>query len=294
MFAQQNLFSKNKKLIIKPFKLQLLKWIGNKQRFADEIVSFFPANFDRYFEPFLGSGAVLATLSPKNGIGSDVFRPLMEIWQTLHSNPEKLKKWYKDRWEIAHGKTKKEGYEKIKKSYKLNPNGADLLFLCRSCYGGVVRFRKTDGYMSTPCGVHEPISPESFSKRVDVWFQRTSNTEFLELHYVEAMNMARKGDLIYCDPPYRHSQGILYRGQEFSFLNLLEIIQKCKERGVFVALSIDGTKKSGKVICDLPIPKGLFEREVYVNCGRSMLKRFQMEGKSLEKEIVADRLLLTY
>lgn len=294
MLAQIELFNKHKKLIVKPFKLQLLKWVGNKQRFAHEIISYFPVGFNRFIEPFLGSGAVLATLSPKQAIGSDIFKPLMEIWKTLHENPAKLKKWYSDRWEIAHGDPKKEGYEKIKASYNNRPNGADLLFLCRSCYGGVVRFRKFDGYMSTPCGVHNPILPDSFSKRVDIWYERTKGAEFIELHYEEVMSMAKPGDLIYCDPPYRHSQGILYRGQEFNFNHLLGIIEKCKKRGVYVALSIDGTKKSGSLICDLPIPKNLFEREIFVNCGRSMLKRFQMEGKSLENEVVADRLLLTY
>lgn len=189
---------------------------------------------------------------------------------------------------------KKEEYEKIKASYNNKPNGPDLLFLCRSCYGGVVRFRKSDGYMSTPCGVHKPIAPDSFSNRVDIWHNRTKNINFLELHFKEAMDMAREGDLVYCDPPYIHSQGILYKGQEFNFFSLLESIEKCKKRGVFVALSIDGKKKSGNVVCKLPIPKGLFEQEIYVNCGRSMLKRFQMQGKSLEQEVVSDRLLLTY
>ena len=59
---------------------------------------------------------------------------------------------------------------------------------------------------------------------------------------------------------------------------------------MFVALSIDGSKRSGNFVCDLPIPSGLFEREVSVNVGRSMLRRFQMKGESLEGEQVADRL----
>lgn len=62
---------------------------------------------------------------------------------------------------------------------------------------------------------------------------------------------------------------------------------------MYVALSIDGTKKSGLLVCNLPLPEGLFEREVLVNCGRSMLKRFQMGGRTLETDGVADRLLLT-
>jgi DNA adenine methylase len=100
--------------------------------------------------------------------------------------------------------------------------------------------------------------------------------------------------MVYCDPPYTHSQTILYGAQSFDLRRLFAVIGQCKARGVFVALSIDGTKRSGAVTCHLPIPKGLFEREALVNCGRSMLRRFQMNGQTLESEVVADRLLLTY
>jgi DNA adenine methylase len=279
---------------IRPFSTQLLKWVGNKQRFAHEIVGSFPEEFGRYFEPFLGSGGVLATLAPLNASASDTFAPLMEIWLTLKNNPEKLKKWYRERWQIAHGAHKKEGYEKIKAAYNRAPNGADLLFLCRSCYGGVVRFRQADGYMSTPCGVHEPITPAGFDKRVDLWREKIQFTDFAVMDYREAMKKARKGDLIYCDPPYMHSQSILYGGQQFRLEDLFEEILRCKLKGVYVALSIDGTKKSGGMICDLPIPDDLFEEEIFVSVGRSMLRRFQMEGQTLESEVVSDRLLLTY
>lgn len=279
---------------VKPFRIQLLKWIGNKQRFAHEIISYFPQEFGTYFEPFLGSGAVLATLAPGQGVGTDSFRPLIEIFTTLQEAPDVLKQWYSERWHEMMAGDKVEIYERIKASYNAAPNGADLVFLCRSCYGGVVRFRQTDGYMSTPCGVHAPISPTSFSKRVDEWHKRTSGTKFWCAEYEQAMRLAQKGDLIYCDPPYSHSQSILYGAQSFSLEQLLEVIEDCKRRGVYVALSIDGTKRSGDLLCDLPIPEGLFEREALVNCGRSMLKRFQMDGQTLEGEVVADRLLLTY
>ncbi len=185
-------------------------------------------------------------------------------------------------------------YEEIKASYNRNPNGADLLFLTRSCYGGVVRFRKLDGYMSTPCGIHKPISPESFSRRVDEWSKRVVGTTFLQLDYEAAMSLAKPGDLVYCDPPYTYSQAILYGAQSFSLEHLLEVVERCKTRGVYVALSIDGTKRSGDMICDLPLPDGVFETEVLIDTGHSMLKRFQMNGKTLEGERVSDRLLLTY
>ncbi len=279
---------------VKPFRTQLLKWVGNKQRFADEIISYFPQEFETYYEPFLGSGAVLATLAPKQAIASDVFKPLIGIFQMLHEDSDTLKRWYSERWGKMQAIGKKAAYEEIKDSYNSNPNSADLLFISRSCYGGVVRFRKADGFISTPVGVHTPISPESFSHRVSIWQKRTSGTEFIHMGYEKAMEMAQPKDLIYCDPPYTHSQAILYGAQSFSLGALFSHIAQCKERGIYVVLSIDGTKKSGNLICDLPIPTGLFEREIYVNVGRSMLKRFQMNGKTLESEIVRDRLLLTF
>ncbi len=278
----------------KPFRSQLLKWIGNKQRFAHEIVSFFPPRFKTYFEPFIGSGAVIGTLAKKPSVGADNFLPLIQIWQMLVKSPETLKKWYSERWHQMTNGQKRVEYQRIRASYNSNPNPADLLFLCRSCYGGVVRFRQADGYMSTPCGVHNPISPEAFAKRVDKWYRRVGSATFLHMDYRETMGMAKKGDLVYCDPPYKHSQSILYGAQNFSFQDLLSTIAECKERGVYVALSIDGSKRSGKIKCDLPIGEGLFEKEVFVDCGRSMLKRFQMDGLTLEQEVVHDRLLLTY
>lgn len=279
---------------VAPFRTQLLKWIGNKQRFAHEIVSYFPPEIGTYFEPFLGGGGVLGTLCPKQAVGSDIFSPLVQIWQTLHHDPELLQRWYAERWHELMAGEKVEVFERIKASYNADPNGADLLFLCRSCYGGVVRFRQADGHMSTPCGIHTPISPAAFERRVREWRRRTRGTSFLVLDYEKAMAQAKRGDLVYCDPPYTHSQSILYGSQRFELQHLMEVIGRCKSRGVYVALSIDGVKKSGKHTCEIPVPDGLFEREILVNCGRSMLKRFQMEGRTLEQEVVADRLLLTY
>jgi DNA adenine methylase len=231
---------------------------------------------------------------PLKAIASDCFPPLIEIWQTLHNSPEMLKQWYAERWYQMMDGDKVTIFEKIKSSYNTKPNPADLLFLCRSCYGGVVRFRQRDGWISTPCGIHMPISPVSFAGRVDNWHARVAGAWFVKMDYTEALDRALAGDLVYCDPPYSHTQSILYGAQSFSLERLMDMIGKCKRKGVFVALSIDGTKKSGNSVCDIPIPAGLFEREIYIDCGRSMLRRFQMNGQTLETENVSDRLLLTY
>jgi len=279
---------------VAPFKSQLLKWVGSKQRFAHEIIAYFPTTISTYFEPFLGSGGVLGTLAPQRAFASDIFEPLIKIWQTLKQSPDTLKQWYAERWRRMQEGDKLVVYEQIKAAYNTAPNPADLLFISRTCYGGVVRFRQADGFISTPCGVHDPISPQVFARRVDDWHRRTAGATFACMDFEEAMSIAREGDLVYCDPPYTHSQSILYGAQSFSLARLFSAIGDCKSRGVKVVLSIDGAKKSGSKFCDIPLPPGLFEREVFLNCGRSMLKRFQMDGRTLEQEVVADRLLLTY
>lgn len=279
---------------VEPFKTQLLKWVGNKQKFAHEIITYFPKSFGTYFEPFMGSGSVMATLAPPRALGADVFAPLMEVWQTLGSNPELLKTWYNTRYEAFSDGNRIQVYEGIKAAYNAAPNGADFLFLSRSCYGGVVRFRKKDGYMSTPCGVHPPIKPHTFAKRVDLWRKRLSGAQFDTADFRETMARAKTGDLVYCDPPYSDSQSILYGAQNFVLDDLFKAVEEAKERGVRVALSIDGSKKSGLHNCEVELPPGLFKSEFRVNTGRSMLRRFQMEGQTLESEQVNDRLLLTY
>jgi len=284
----------NKFALYTPPRTQLLKWVGNKQKFAGEISRFFPVKYNTFYEPFLGSGAVIATVAPRRGVGSDISLPLIEIWEMLKLDPDGLIDWYAKSRNRLEVEDKKEVYESVKASFNNNPNGADFLFLTRSCYGGIVRFRKSDGYMSTPCGVHTPISVTSFAKRVLEWKSRLKNVDFRCVDYKEVFDEAREGDFIYCDPPYSHSQSILYGAQDFKLEELFEKISEAKFKGVNVALSIDGKKKSGNYLCDLPIPENVFEQEIYVQLGRSMLRRFQMEGQTLENEHVSDRLLLNY
>src|SRR6266705_6369489 len=95
-------------------------------------------------------------------------------------------------------------------------------------------------------------------------------------------------------PPYEYTQRILYGAQNFSLKRLWLTVEQCKSRGANVALSLDGKKKSGTVSLNFDIPPGLFEREVSIDCGGSMLRRFQKKGETMETEVVHDRLLLTW
>lgn len=272
---------------------QLLKWIGNKQRFASVIVALFPQRFGTYHEPFVGSGAVLATLAHPSAVASDVLGPLIGIWQAVQDSPEALVAAYEERWHRLMSGDKVAAYRQIRADYNASPNAWDLVMLARSCYGGVIRFAK-DGSMNTPCGPHRPVSPESFAERVATWRPRIRQVHFFHRDFEASLDAAESGDLVYCDPPYADSEATLYGAQGFVLERLMAAIARCKARGVHVALSIDGTKRSGDRVCNVPIPEGVFETEAAVDCGRSMLRRFQMGGRTLEAEVVADRLLLTW
>src|SRR3989338_1802027 len=271
---------------------QLLKWAGNKQRFAEQICQMFPRTYGKYIEPFVGSGAVLGAMAPKRGVAGDTLQPLVELWTILQNNPEELFCAYKNTWDAFQRDSSSE-YKKLLASYNKNPNPHDLLFLSRSCYGGIIRFTM-QGKMSTPMGAHRPISPESFRERMILWRQRVAGTKFMHASFQETMGMAEKGDVIYCDPPYVDSQSILYGAQAFKIADLWFAIAECKKRGALVALSIDGRKKSGTKTIELGMPEGLFVREHFVKGGSSMLRRFQKKNEKMEGEDVHDRLLLTW
>lgn len=271
---------------------QLLKWVGNKQRFAPEITRYIPSQYHRYIEPFVGTGAVLGALAPRNGLAGDTLEPLIRIWQLVQQNPESLIASYKTHRE-EFIKDSAETYDRVKASYNAHPNPYDLLFISRSCYGGVVRFTK-EGTISTPIGPHTPIPADKFGKRTYAWHEATRNTQFVLADFSVTMAEAQDGDVVYCDPPYVYCQSILYGAQEFSLLRLWTEIEGCVRRGAKVLLSIDGAKKSGKQRLDVDMPTDLFKHEIMIDCGRSMLRRFQRSGESLEDEVVHDRLMLTW
>lgn len=281
----------------------LLKWIGNKQRFAETIVSYMPEEFNNYYEPFLGSGAVLAELLYsdsekifphfKTAFGSDILPFLIEIFNIVKTNSDLIKDYYSN--EIIEYYTSPElKYNEIRDRFNLNHNALDFCILSRTCYSGVIRFRKADGFMSTPRGPHKPIKPETFIKRVDLWQQLLSKAEFRCESYIDAMDRPQAGDLVYCDPPYTHSQSIIYGAQEFNVDILFEKIAECKARDVKVILSINGLRDSKRKDISVTPPDGLFERKLLVACGTSMIDRLKNDGKKMDDKLVHDQLLFTW
>ena len=269
----------------------LLKWIGNKQRFAETIISYMPEVFNDYYEPFLGSGAVMAQLLEadrsrmyphfEHAYGSDILPYLVEIFQMVKAEPSKLSDYYEK--EISkYYENPDECYLQIRDRFNADHNALDFCLLSRTCYSGVIRFRKADGYMSTPRGPHKPIAPSTFSKRLNIWSDLLENASFRCESFDMAMDRAKAGDVVYCDPPYTHSQGIIYGAQAFDIDMLWKKIRECKGRGVKVILSINGTRESKKKDISVIVPSDLFEREIYIDCGKSMIDRIQNSGHEMK------------
>jgi len=251
-----------------------------------------PASYDLYIEPFVGTGAVLATLRPDRAIAGDMLTPLIEFHQAVQSHPKGLLTHYAECREeiVARGPS---AYLEIKDRFNERPTAADLLVISRTCYGGVMRFTQ-DGRISTPLGPHKPMPAEKLEGYMEEWHARLANVEFVRADYRETLAEAGEGSLVYCDPPYMHGQSILYGAQRFEIGELWRSVGEAVERGAKVAVSIDGWRQSGKKVIDACIPEGLFTRELTIERGGCMLRRFQMDGKGMSLEGVADRLLFSW
>ena len=225
--------------------------------------------------------------------GSDILPFLVDIFILAKENPELLTEYYK-REITEYYLSPEKKYNEIREDFNKNHNPYDFLLLSRTCYSGVIRFRKSDGYMSTPRGPHSPIKPEIFEKRVLQWHELLKKASFYCESYNEAMSKPQKGDVVYCDPPYTHSQSIIYGAQDFKIDELWGKIEECKSRGVKVMLSINGMRDSQKKDISITPPEGLFERKLYIDCGTSMIDRLQNTGKTMKDKKVDDQLLLTW
>ena len=79
--------AKNNKLVA-PF----LKWVGGKRQLMPSIVEHLPQNINdyKYIEPFIGGGAVLFNLQPKNAIINDFNEELINVYQVIKNNLDEL------------------------------------------------------------------------------------------------------------------------------------------------------------------------------------------------------------
>lgn len=119
----------------------VIKWSGSKRHQANSILQHFPEEFKSYYEPFVGSGAILYAARPEHAIAGDVCEPLIDLWKVIQKEPDALISHYDYHWHLLQEKGHTIFYE-VRDRFNKEQNPCDFFFLSRTCVNGLIRFNK--------------------------------------------------------------------------------------------------------------------------------------------------------
>jgi DNA adenine methylase len=180
-----------------------LKWAGGKARLVAQYAPFFPREFRRYFEPFLGGGAVFFHLGPKESFLYDINEELVNCYLQVRDNPAGLMEMLE-----FH---KKEHYRDGPAHYYgvrgadpagMNPleRAARMIYLNKTCYNGLYRVNSS-GQFNVPFGRYK--NPRIFDRDALAAASRALQGAIIKAgDFLEIEEEAGPGDLVYFDPPY--------------------------------------------------------------------------------------------
>lgn len=174
-----------------------LKWAGSKQALLPHLLDLIPTNFNTYYEPFLGGGALFFLLEPSKAILSDACEPLIETFKAVRDNPSAVLRLLNGR------KISKTAYYETRN----NPGtgrfrkASDFIYLNKTCWNGLYRVNSNGGF-NVPFG-----HPRSNQKIVDAsnlhaCSEALSKAKISVVDFGKAVEDAKKGDFVYFDPPY--------------------------------------------------------------------------------------------
>lgn len=188
----------------KPF----VKWAGGKTQLLDKLMSFVPKTFNTYYEPFVGGGALLFSLLPKNAVINDNIFDLCLAYKCFQNEKD-----YNDLTELlkVHEQNHSEEYyyflreQDRLKNYQnaASPErAARLIYLNKACYNGLYRVNK-NGFNNVPFGKKQKVitfNSENFEAIKKYFLEST--IKVLSLDFTEAVKDAKENDFVYFDPPY--------------------------------------------------------------------------------------------
>jgi DNA adenine methylase len=194
-----------------PLCYPFVKWAGGKTQLLAQLYALAPPEFHRYFEPFLGGGAMFFYLiSDKNkrftAYLSDINSELINSYIAVKDNAEKLIKFLK-RHEIGYKKAPTEYYYKLRSNDKLANNdtqrAARFIALNRTCYNGLYRVNR-NGVFNVPLGKYKSplICNSSNLRNVSLALRYSKATIKVSDYKKILLENAKEGDFIYLDPPY--------------------------------------------------------------------------------------------
>lgn len=174
-----------------------LKWAGGKRWLVSSHIDLFPLEYNRYIEPFVGSGAVYFTMNPKEAILSDSNGWLVETYKAIQSDWARVVNVLKKH----HKNHNKEYYYQIRsqKTKNIYTSAAKFIYLNRTCWNGLHRVNK-QGIFNVPIGTKTNVILNS--DNFEAISQKLKNTAIHHSDFEQIIDMAQEGDLVFADPPY--------------------------------------------------------------------------------------------
>lgn len=182
-----------------------VKWVGGKRQLIEQFQPLFPKEFNNYFEPFLGGGAVYFNLQKKKSFLSDMNTELINTYQVIKNDHKNLIQYLKG---ITHSK---ETYLEIRswdrennwtEKYNNIERAARFIYLNRTCFNWLHRVNSR-GEFNVPMGAYK--NPDYIQEENITNVSKLLNATQAEIHvasFEHVLDNAKRWDFIYFDPPY--------------------------------------------------------------------------------------------
>ena len=226
-----------------------VKWAGGKTQLLDPLRARVPASFGRYYEPFIGGGALLLALRPERAVINDVNAQLLNVYRQLRADAEGVIDAVA-RYDAQPGS--RETYLAIRTAYnrKIAAEELDvscaamLIWLNKHCFNGLYRVNG-QGLFNVPYNQKTGgSSMDAENLRAIGAYLRQSETEIRCGDFEAACADAQPGDFVYLDSPYVPVSATAnftdYAKTGFSLADhrrLAALFRRLDERGVWVMLS---------------------------------------------------------
>jgi DNA adenine methylase len=193
----------------------LLKWPGGKRLLLKYILPLVPLHYNRYYEPFVGGGALFFTLQPSRSILADSNEDLINCYQQVRDNPHVV---------ISHlrkMKNSKEDYYAIRASHyrSKTKQAARLIYLMTLSFNGIHRVNER-GEFNVPYGYNTEAIICDKAKILAI-STALSSAKLIHRDFASVVSDAAPEDLIYFDPPYtvahKNNGFVKYNAKIFSW-----------------------------------------------------------------------------
>lgn len=181
----------------------VLKWAGGKGRLLPALHKHLPPTWGKYYEPFVGGGAMFFSLTPKRASLSDANADLVTTYRVVRDDVDALiaqLKIHKARHCAVHYLDTRAAWNRERQTWPDVVRAATFIYLNKTCYNGLWRVNKA-GHFNVPIGryIDPPICDEEGLQAASAALAETAITC---CDFRTAIANAVAGDLIYFDPPY--------------------------------------------------------------------------------------------